>query len=41
MWVCWVLGKEQVRDLSIMMGYCVHEGSGVPYGQAPAAPAAQ
>lgn len=28
--------QEQVRDPSIMMGYCVHEWSGVPYGQAPA-----
>lgn len=37
MWICWVLRKEQVRDLSIVMGYCVHERSGVPYGQAPAA----
>lgn len=37
MWIRWVLKKEQVRDLSIMMAYCVCERSGVPYGQAPAA----
>lgn len=36
MWIRWALRKEQVRDPSIVMGYCVRERSGVPYGQAPA-----